>query len=327
MRPLVATVTCRCTRARRLGSFAGIVLAALLAAAGSTSAQDLPPPSGPVTDLANVLDEATESSLLAAIRGVERETTAEIAVVTVPTLGGSSVEEMAERLFNTWGVGQKGVDNGVLLLVAPNERQVRIEVGYGLEAILPDGLAGQIIRDDILPRFRDGDMPGGITAGVTRLAAIVRARHVLTPEEREALEAAADNRAPRWLMVPFLGAFMVVGGTAIGGGLKKKDIGSLIFGSVFSAVPAIFSLIPFFNAPPWIMLPVLLVAAGLAYRRGYRGTKWFNSAGGGGRRSRGSSRDWSSSSSSWSSSDSSSSSSSDSFGGGSSGGGGASGSW
>ena len=78
-----------------------------------------------------------------------------------------SVEEYANRLFKEWGVGQAKQDNGVLVLVAPNEREMRIEVGYGLEGVLPDGLAGQIIRDDFTPRFRDNDYSGGIRDGVT----------------------------------------------------------------------------------------------------------------------------------------------------------------
>jgi hypothetical protein len=124
----------------------------------------VPAPNGPVNDFANILDDATEARLRALIEGVERDTTAEIAVATVPSLDGSAVEEVATRYFNTWGVGQKALNNGVLLLVAPNEREVRIEVGYGLEPILPDGLAGEIIRKTVLPKFKDGDYPGGITA-------------------------------------------------------------------------------------------------------------------------------------------------------------------
>ena len=91
------------------------------------------------------------------LRDVEQQTTAEIAVVTVPSLDGMTVEEYASRLFKAWGIGKKGRDNGVLVLVAPTEHKMRIEVGYGLEAVLPDGLAGQIVRTECLPRFKEGD--------------------------------------------------------------------------------------------------------------------------------------------------------------------------
>ena len=97
---------------------------------------------------------------------LEQQTSSEIAVATVESLDGMSVEEYANRLFKEWGVGQAKQDNGVLVLVAPNEREMRIEVGYGLEGVLPDGLAGQVIRDDFTPRFRENDYSGGIRNGV-----------------------------------------------------------------------------------------------------------------------------------------------------------------
>src|SRR5262245_36363925 len=117
-----------------------VVLAAiaLSLASGAIVSADLPKPTGPINDFAQVLDEATERELAALVKSVEDETTAEIAVATVTSLEGMSVEEYATRLFAEWGIGQKGKDNGVLVLVAPSERKTRIEVGYGLEPILPD---------------------------------------------------------------------------------------------------------------------------------------------------------------------------------------------
>ena len=289
----------------------------------------VPAPNGPVNDFANILDDATEARLRALIGGVERDTTAEIAVATVPSLDGSAVEEIATRYFNTWGVGQKALNNGVLLLVAPNEREVRIEVGYGLEPILPDGLAGEIIRKTVLPKFKDGDYPGGIAAAVDRLATIVRNKHVVTPEEREELARDAEDRPPRWLMVPFFGIFLTIGGYAVGSGLKSKEGFSLLFGSLFSGIPGIMTLIPFFNAPPKYLVPWFLFMAWWGYRQTKKGDTWTMPKGpSGSSRGGGSGSSSSGSSSSWSSGSSgSSSSSSSSFGGGSSGGGGASGRW
>lgn len=289
----------------------------------------MPAPDGPVNDFASILDDATEARLRALIEAVERDTTAEIAVATVPSLEGSSVEDVATRYFNTWGVGQKALNNGVLLLVAPNEREVRIEVGYGLEPLLPDGLAGEIIRRQVLPKFKDGDYPGGIAAAVDRLATIVRNKHIVTPEEREELAAAAEDRPPRWLMVPFFGIFLTIGGYAVGSGLKSKDPFSMLFGSLFSGIPGLMTLIPFFNAPATYLAPWFLLMAWWGYRQSTKGESWKASTSSSGRsRGGGSSSGSSGSSSSWSSGSSgSSSSSSSSFGGGSSGGGGASGRW
>jgi uncharacterized protein len=310
--------------------FAVLLLALVTASLERTRAQaPVPSPNGPVNDFANILDDAAEARLRALIEAVERDTTAEIAVATVPSLEGSSVEDVATRYFNTWGVGQKALNNGVLLLVAPNEREVRIEVGYGLESILPDGLAGEVIRRQVLPKFKDGDYPGGIADAVDRLATIVRNKHVVTPEEREELARAAEDLPPRWLMVPFFGIFLTIGGYAVGSGLKSKEGFSVLFGSLFSGIPGIMTLIPFFNAPPKYLGPWFLFMAWWGYRQTKKGDTWAMPQGSSGSsrggRSGGSS---SGSSSSWSSGSSgSSSSSSSSFGGGSSGGGGASGRW
>lgn len=290
----------------------------------------MPAPNGPINDFANILDDATEARLRAIAEAVERETTAEIAVATVPSLQGASVEEVATRYFNTWGVGQQSLDNGVLLLVAPNEREVRIEVGYGLEPILPDGLTGEIIRREILPKFKDGDYPGGIVAAVDRMGALVRAKHVVTPEEREELAQAAEDRPPRWLMVPFFGIFLTIGGYAVGSGLKSKEAFSMLFGGLFSGIPGLMTLIPFFNAPPRYLVPWFLLMAVWGYRQTKKGTVWTlpRSSSGGSRGGSWRSGGSGGSGGSWSSGSSgSSSSSSSSFGGGSSGGGGASGRW
>lgn len=130
-------------------------------------------PQGYVSDFAGILDERVEQEISSFISQTESKTSAEIAVVTVSSLEDKSVEEYAHEIFNAWGIGKKGKDNGVLLLVAPNERKMRIEVGYGLEPILPDGLAGQIIREQFVPAFKSGDFPGGILSGVERITEII----------------------------------------------------------------------------------------------------------------------------------------------------------
>ena len=133
-----------------------------------------------------------------------------------------SVEEYANRLFKEWGVGQAKEDNGVLVLVAPNDREMRIEVGYGLEGVLPDGLAGQVIRDDFTPRFREGDYSGGIRNGVLRLADIVEKHQVLTPEEIAKLNRGNGLKEPSWVMIPFFGLFVTIGFGMVGIGLRTK---------------------------------------------------------------------------------------------------------
>ena len=133
-------------------------------------------PAGYISDFANVINKKTESELNALITETEKKTSAEIAVVTVDSLEGMTVEDYAAQLFNRWKIGKKGNDNGVLVLIAPKEHKMRIEVGYGLEPILPDGLAGQIIREEFTPAFKAGDFSGGIENGVKRIIGIVAER-------------------------------------------------------------------------------------------------------------------------------------------------------
>jgi uncharacterized protein len=135
-----------------------------------------PPKDSPqrVFDTAGLLSEAQRASLENLSRDVEQKTTAQFAIVTVRSLDGMTVENYANELFNSWGIGQKDVNNGLLLLVAPNERRMRIEVGRGLELLLTDSLCGEIRDEQIIPRFKQQDYAGGIIAGSERLAEILR---------------------------------------------------------------------------------------------------------------------------------------------------------
>ena len=135
---------------RRCAALAGLLLTMFQGLPGAA----FPRPSGHVNDFAGVLTADDRAYLENFLRSVERDTTAEVVVVTVTSLDGMTIEEYANRLFADWGIGTKARDNGVLLLVAPAERQVRIEVGYGLEGSLPDGLAGRNHQDRDRPRIQ-----------------------------------------------------------------------------------------------------------------------------------------------------------------------------
>lgn len=133
---------------------------------------------GYVIDEAGVIPAAVEERIEAlSTRIYESTPGAQIAVVTVTSLEGLTIEEFSERLFDELGVGAKDRDNGVLFVIAPNERKLRIEVGYGLEGAIPDPLAGRIMDEDVLPRFADGDMAAGIEAGHARIAGLVAAEY------------------------------------------------------------------------------------------------------------------------------------------------------
>ncbi|MEJ2202077.1 MAG: TPM domain-containing protein [Desulfuromonadaceae bacterium] len=159
----------------RLGQL--VLVLALLLAPLHVFALDVPRASGYVTDSAGLLSASTRLKIEHFLEGFERSDSTQIAVLTVPSLEGESLEGYAIKVAEQWGIGQQGSDNGALLLVAKAERKVRIEVGYGLEGRLTDLLAGRIVDYDIVPRFKQGDFDGGIVAGVAGMAEAVRGEY------------------------------------------------------------------------------------------------------------------------------------------------------
>ena len=156
---------------------------------------DFPALSGRVVDQAQILSEEDEARLVNMLTEVEGRSTDQIVVVTLDSLQGYPIEDYGYQLGRHWGIGQAGKDNGVLLIIAPNERQVRIEVGRGLEGVLPDALAGLIIQRRILPNFKKGNLVAGIFAGVEDIKA-----SLLGQQEEVALRA----RKPKSKVDPLL---------------------------------------------------------------------------------------------------------------------------
>ncbi|MFA6449374.1 MAG: TPM domain-containing protein [bacterium] len=149
-------------------AFIFIAALALLFSGAPTlnAAQNFPNPTGYVNDYANVMDANTKAQLEQLLVAVKDKTTAEIAVAVVPTFAPyASIDEYAVKLFEAWGIGGKEKDNGVLIVVAIDDRKMRIEVGYGLEGAIPDAAAGAIVSDVMAPRFKTGDFSGGLQAG------------------------------------------------------------------------------------------------------------------------------------------------------------------
>ncbi len=148
----------------------GLLIATLLFVTGcSAVSEKLPALAGRVVDDADLLDAKNEAALSSKLANAERLFGAQFVVVTVPSLGGQSIEDFTLGLGNAWGIGDAERDDGMILLVAPNERRVRIEVGYGLEGMFPDAICQSIIDEAILPHFKDGNMPQGINDGVDRI--------------------------------------------------------------------------------------------------------------------------------------------------------------
>ncbi|UCF79371.1 MAG: TPM domain-containing protein [Candidatus Eiseniibacteriota bacterium] len=133
-------------------------------------AQEYSRPLGFVSDFAGVIPDDTESNIEAIAQEVERKTTAEIAVVTVPTAGGMDIHDYSVELFTKWGIGKTGKDNGILIIAAINDRKLWIKTGYGLEHVIPDAVASDIYRGVLRPSFRAGDYGGGLLAAVLIVA-------------------------------------------------------------------------------------------------------------------------------------------------------------
>jgi uncharacterized protein len=133
-----------------------------------------PLPNRRLHDFASMLSATASASLEAELIKVERETSVQVAVVTVVSLDGLSVDDYARKLFGAWGIGKKDLNNGVLFLIAPNERRARIEVGYGLEPLISDSLAGEILDTDVIPQFKQNNYESGIVRGTETIIEILR---------------------------------------------------------------------------------------------------------------------------------------------------------
>jgi uncharacterized protein len=135
-------------------------------------------PTGYLNDFAGILSYEQKQEIEKKLIEIENKTTNEIAVLIINSLEGKSIEEYANEIFNSWGIGKKGKDNGVLILIALKEREIRIEVGYGLESYLPDSVCGRIIREVMAPNFRKNDFYTGIKEGIEKIYEILEGKNL-----------------------------------------------------------------------------------------------------------------------------------------------------
>jgi uncharacterized protein len=156
-----------------------------------------------VTDLTHTLDAATQEQLTQQLAALEQRKGAQIAVLMVPSIGDDTIEQYATRVFDRWKLGRKNVDDGILFVIAKDDHKLRIEVGYGLEGAVPDILAGRIIREQVTPRFKQGDFAGGVKAGVDSLVKLVDGESLPAPAH-----AGTADGAPVHMLVPL--AFIVM---------------------------------------------------------------------------------------------------------------------
>jgi uncharacterized protein len=292
---------------------------------------DIPYLTGRITDNAQLLSPAASQSLSESLQAHETRTGNQIAVLTIPTLDGESIEDYAVRVFKSWKLGQKDKDNGVLIVVVPNDRRMRIEVGYGLEGTLTDATAGRIIQHIMTPKFKNGDYEGGIADGASAVMEVLEGGKL--PDS--AVNADKGQNSD----------FFEMEGPELS--IQERILlGAFIFGIIglFTVIgivmPGAGWFLYFFLIPFWASFPMVILGVGgayfclITYLIGFpvikffvRKTDWYKKADldlrtKGHASIGGFSFSSSSSGSSWSSGGSSFSG-----GGGSSGGGGASGSW
>jgi uncharacterized protein len=237
-------LTCSVTRA----ASALLILLLILAATAHASEPTFPPLTGRVVDDAGVLDTWTQSELTDMLARHEGATGEQVVVVTLPTLQGYTIEDYGYQLGRYWGIGQKGTNNGAMLIVAPKEHKVRIEVGYGLEGTLTDAICSTIIQNYILPSFKRGDFSAGIVAGTTSILSVLGGSSPETGQP-EAPAPTVHYQPPRgiqyaimlgFFLFPFLiFAFIMFGliaspGNRGGGGSNSWDSGRG-FGGGFSS--------------------------------------------------------------------------------------------
>jgi len=269
---------------------AGVTLAlAALAAGAPAPAQDLlpvPPLTARVTDTTGTLDSAQRAALEAKLEALEREKGAQVAVLLVPTTGPEDIAQYSIRVADAWKLGRAQPDDGVLLLVAKDDRRLRIEVGYGLEGALPDAIASRIIRETITPHFRQNDYYGGIDAGVDQILAVVRGEELPPPDERwqgtDAVSRGLD-------LLPFL-LFGVLFASGILRSIFGRGIGSLLTGGVTGGlvylVASALGIAIAVGIGAWLLSLLLASLGGGNWSSGPRhggwGGGWGGSSGGGG---------------------------------------------
>ena len=250
-----------------------IFLFLALAAGCPALALDVPRLQGHVNDYADLLSPATEAQLEHVLKTLESTDSTQIVVLTIESLRGDSLEDFSLRVVETWKIGQKGLDNGALLLVARDDRKIRIEVGYGLEGALTDMTSGQIIRNVIAPRFQQGDFNQGIIDGVGAMVAAVRGEFQASVS---ASSSGSSRKDPGGLLTTMIFLFFIFGSlfrrskaaAAAVGGIASPLLGFLFFGITGLAL---LLLIPLGILGGLVASALASTAGGAASRGGYAG--------------------------------------------------------
>lgn len=278
---ILTTISTHCARLLALGA-----LYLVLGTRTVASAQTFPEPRGYVNDYANILNEETTRTLENKLDAFSQSTTNQIVVVTVSDLQESTIEDYAVRLFERWKIGAKERDNGVLLLVAHQERSVRIEVGYGLEPVINDAKAGRIIRDIIVPAFRSEDYDTGVVRGVEAIISAIQGDETIPSQTQSNRGEGEGSGFPYVLVLVFasgiiqyIAAYLARTKTAWPGAIIGLILGGII------AIALSFAIAPLMIIAGGMGVVGYLIDAALSKNyqdRKSQGlpTDWFHSGGG-----------------------------------------------
>ncbi len=259
-----------------------VAVAVALTAAVAAAALEVPFLGGRVNDLAGLLSDGFEAQLGSELEALERETGAQVAVLTIPSLEGDPIEDFSMRVAETWKLGGERADNGILVVIAREERLVRIEVGYGLEGALTDVESGRIISGLMTPRFRAGDFDGGVGAAIDAIDSKVRGEPVALPEDRPNGGFKGDPPG-----IAALALFALFGLPFVNAALGTRGpagwVLSLMLAPFFFVVPAVFAgpLAGGVAVLAWLVLfPILRAVWPKALRPSSRGPTWRRRGGG-----------------------------------------------
>ncbi len=226
-----------------------LILAILVLMPLPVLALDVPGLTGRVNDYARLLSPGVATSLEQKLAGFEQETSTQIVVLTIPSLQGDNIEQFAIRVVDQWKIGQKGKDNGVLLVLAQAERKVRIEVGMGLQGVLPDITAGQIIRDVMAPLLKANNFDQAMSEGTDAIMSATKGEFTASPQ---------DHRRPQKKSTSSLTLFLLAAVSAVILGSYSRFLGGV-------AGAAGLPLAAFFALPDvGMMMLLILAAAGFA---------------------------------------------------------------
>jgi len=215
----------------------------LLALAAPAAALEVPYLSGRVNDHAGLLSASAGQAIEAKLKDFEARTGHQVAVLTLDSLEGEPLEDFSLKVSRTWALGRKGQNDGVLFLISKSDRKLRIEVGHGLEGSLPDALAGRIIQNEVVPRFRAGDFEGGVTAGVNAIVSAAEGTYSPPPAAREENDFNGMGLLEKLMMSAFV--FGILG----------------LFEGVGIAAPGVGWFLYFFLIPFWAAFPMAIWGA------------------------------------------------------------------